>query len=1746
MRRFLLCYVCWAVVLAMVPLVAVSAVGTGEDATALTNMKPAPADWAGWADWIESAGARAPGQPGNRALEASVMQRFEDSGFVSGALQFDAPVFDPGKTVVEFADGTTHRVMPMHPTLMRPGNFDQDAFATRLVYLGTGKPAELDRMKGTTLKGAIAVMEFAGGDRWMDLLRFGLAGFIFLDAEAYSRVDAVAKVYNAETNVPRFFAAGDAAATLRARTTFGDGGVDVFVTSSPSRMRTETLRSPWVLVPGTDPDAARDVVLLTAPLDANSVVPELAYGGDTAGNLLLMLELLDQWQTEPPHCSVLLVAVNAHTQGYLGERMLAWHLLQDRTDISRLRDELALEMRRAEVIADYYHGLQLDPIELSEQELGDAMNILWGLAGDEPADAIDEYDASALRAAVDEAMDALTSRVRGFGGRMFMTDEMRQFEMASMRRLEQWREADIGYLRPLLREALPVFEDEQVLEYWRDAFDTSTGSRIIIKATLQDRIQRDLNVVKLDQMTQLRDGATTPEEDARLREERDSLTRLLILFNKIDFGFGRERIRYRRIAAHDQDRVRLRRIRDEIVDELDTRVHLFQRRLDMDSANGSIREALGTRRVKLAITLGMDWSLDRAGLMALNTISAEEWYRRLGDTLEAVAEEVQERSAGGSRPYVDALSSAVGLPQEAFFTHSTAPAQLYRAAAGVPSLALKPAHAMLRRSFTPGNRLSDLDPAAVQERLLWFADFLDTMAKTPGVTSSSVLPVLSVPGANRLWSCLVRTFEMDEFAAKPTPSLPVPHTILAAYTRGTPVPIIDGQVANVYGELGDATGYTILYGLPQSPLVPVAYRLDANQARVISTIDKGRVQQSRQIDSNLYRTQSKTLPMFAAAEFVLRDRRDPSILGSRPVHVNEVWVFSGESGSAPQKYGVHGANSLSPAYAVQASGPIGVYQDFRETRGIGEPLMIMTQNRRFAVNPDEEEPEGRGFLVEQELNPDFFLQVSTDMSQVIRHRLSGMTGIVNELVEDFLAQGQAALDAALAAQQQGDYRQVRRASAVALGNLAKAYGQIRDMNADMLQAIMIYMALMLPFCYFLQKLLFQFARIEHEMLTFAAFFIVTYTGFRFIHPAFAIAMSPEAIFLAFVLGSVGIFVVAMLHSRFSGEMDLLFRDASAFADEKTAAFVGQTAMIIGVNNMKRRRIRTTLTTATIVLVVFTMLAFSSVSRQARPSLILRATDSPYTGLLYTWPGGATMDEGSVRVIETLLGDNAEILIRRVLRPPHRWALERSEEEPRQAEVTALLSGSNREERFAGPLPLEYGRDFSNAHAPEIILPATLAEALDIGENAMGTTQVRLLGRDLTVVGILDDDRYRSMRDLDPRMPLLPMSVLGLEEEEAEQPDSYSTDTGAEIFFDMSSMAFLPSKLLQELGGAPYSVSVRLDDDAVAASDALLWNEADVLLRSTNASFILGAAAPFRVGDESRRTTEAGVYQVTGAYRTTIGGLSRLVVPLLIAGLLLFNTMLGTVYERKSEIAIYNAIGLNPRHIFVFFLAEALVYGVIGAIGGYLIGQILAMSAQSFGLVRGMNVNFSSLMVVWAIVFTVGLVLLSTLYPAWVATRTAVPSGTRRWSLPDHDGNHMKVDLPFIYEPELAVGVMAYLHEILSSCVEGAVSEMLVDVRSLTSSQEDGRPVLQSAYGVALAPYDLGVTQCLAIEARFDPRLDSYGMSLDIQRESGQDTSWLAVNQPMLERLRKALLRWRNMDPARYQDYTAAGRKLFEV
>ena len=141
---------------------------------------------------------------------------------------------------------------------------------------------------------------------------------------------------------------------------------------------------------------------------------------------------------------------------------------------------------------------------------------------------------------------------------------------------------------------------------------------------------------------------------------------------------------------------------------------------------------------------------------------------------------------------------------------------------------------------------------------------------------------------------------------------------------------------------------------------------------------------------------------------------------------------------------------------------------------------------------------------------------------------------------------------------------------------------------------------------------------------------------------------------------------------------------------------------------------------------------------------------------------------------------------------------------------------------------------------------------------------------------------------------------------------------------------------------PYSISAKLKEGEK------LWPVVDELLTITNASkFFISSTEPFKIADGDRDTTP-GVYYVGEGYRTSIGGMAFLIIPLLISSTIILNTMLGSVYERKAEIAIYNAVGLNPTHIGMFFLAEAFVYSVIGSVGGYLIGQATSILLTKTG------------------------------------------------------------------------------------------------------------------------------------------------------------------------------------------------------
>ena len=111
------------------------------------------------------------------------------------------------------------------------------------------------------------------------------------------------------------------------------------------------------------------------------------------------------------------------------------------------------------------------------------------------------------------------------------------------------------------------------------------------------------------------------------------------------------------------------------------------------------------------------------------------------------------------------------------------------------------------------------------------------------------------------------------------------------------------------------------------------------------------------------------------------------------------------------------------------------------------------------------------------------------------------------------------------------------------------------------------------------------------------------------------------------------------------------------------------------------------------------------------------------------------------------------------------------------------------------------------------------------------------------------------------------------------------------------------------------------------------------------------------------------------------------VILLIGSLVVLVTMMGSVRERTDEIGIFRAIGFRKRHIMgIVFMEAAIVSGLAGIIG-YFAGFGVAKAAlKIFSENHSGNVPFSIELAVGAVVTALIVGLISSAYPAVMASR----------------------------------------------------------------------------------------------------------------------------------------------------------------
>src|SRR5262249_19468076 len=322
----------------------------------------------------------------------------------------------------------------------------------------------------------------------------------------------------------------------------------------------------------------------------------------------------------------------------------------------------------------------------------------------------------------------------------------------------------------------------------------------------------------------------------------------------------------------------------------------------------------------------------------------------------------------------------------------------------------------------------------------------------------------------------------------------------------------------------------------------------------------------------------------------------------------------------------------------------------------------------------------------------------------------------------------------------------------------------------------------------------------------------------------------------------------------------------------------------------------------------------------------------------------------------------------------------------------------------------------------------------------------------------------------------------------------------------NTVVILPYQTLMNLGGEVRSVAINFVSQA----------EVDKIRKELMPRLGLNLYA----GHEGR------TYRYSSIGSTSIAGAGTLFIPILIAALIVLNTMLNAVFERQKEIHIFSSIGLAPNHVAMLFIAEALVYAVIGAMAGYMVGQGTAKLIVYMHWLPGLNLNFSSVSAVFSTILVMAVVLLSTLYPARKASEVATPAIERTWRTPEPVGDTWEIPLPFMVTGEQAKGLNGFLGEWFRAYEEYSIGDFVTQNVETSEHETEQGKAYQIRLMAWLAPFDLGVSQQVVLDTRPTDMEDVFELRLTIHRQSGDISNWKRGNRRFLNTLRKQFLIWR--------------------
>ena len=940
----------------------------------------------------------------------------------------------------------------------------------------------------------------------------------------------------------------------------------------------------------------------------------------------------------------------------------------------------------------------------------------------------------------------------------------------------------------------------------------------------------------------------------------------------------------------------------------------------------------------------------------------------------------------------------------------------------------------------------------------------------------------------------------------------------------------------------DESGYFRIKGLADkkhdlNKLIIEGYRFDEDTGKVIWAIDKKETGKNNYRLKLLRQSMQTDLVMFNCRETTLFDLLEPRSFA----YMTKLYLFDGRRDAPPEHYWY---SRIDTRDSIISS----IYTEPGTRLKVTLSDTVLTR-KMILTNSSEDNSFGRGYLVDKYPSiPNTIYHAAKDAWALLIPRITNLEthGIFDARINDLETRGLKALATSFEGYDTFNYSVARPAAEEALALAARVYVQIEKTQKDVLFGVLFYIALFVPFAFVMERFLFNFATIYKRIIGFTLILVLLIAVIYNVHPAFELAYSPMVVILAFFIIGLSFMVTLIIFFRFEDEMKLLQRRATHKRPEEISrwkAFVA--AFFLGVSNLRRRRLRTLLTCTTLIILTFTIMSFTTIKSNRQQVRLPFQPEAPYKGLLLKRVNAQSLPPQATDILVSSMAN--------ISHPAPRIWLEGNDPAfpvsvPLRHGDTEIniqgLIGLSANEVYVTRLDrlLTTGRWFKEDDQTAIILEEKMAVRLGVVAN----DTVLLWGTPFTVIGTFKAEDLEKAIDLDgePLTPVIFPEEAGKEMSEEEMEALESGDDVRSMqsryrHISASQTAIIPARTLLAAGG-------KLKNIAITPTDS---SEISSIVSKLTDRFSL---AIFTGEDD-------GVWLYNISDTMNYSGVPNIIIPLLISILIVLNTMISSVYERKGEIAVYTSVGLAPSHVGFLFVAEAMALAVISVVIGYLVAQISAAFLAATPLWAGITVNYSSGAGVAAMVLVISVVLVSVLYPARVAARIAIPDVNRTFKLPQPVDNKIQVTLPFLMKYREYESIGGFIYEYLAShrdvshgifstgSVEVLFSCSTVDKIHKMVAESDSPGDLRCLHiraNVWLAPFDFGIMQ--TVDIQFCPALEGeefLEIKITLQRQSGESGVWQRINTSFLHEVRKQLLVWRSFDQVTHDELKISFQKV---